>query len=453
MAEKNVLGCIMLLPDVCDEVALLLRPDDFYDDAHRILYEHMIALHENGRRIDATLLIDRLKTASQYDIVGGSATIGEIATSVPTAANATYYANIVSEKATLRALIQSGTDIVRDAYDSADAPRDVLNRAEQHLFGILDDRATGGIAEINDVLVEAFERIDARLEHGGATGIATGYTDLDAKTGGLHEGEMVIIAARPSMGKTAFAANITENVAIDSGEPVLFVSLEMSRLELVQRMMCSRGEIAGEKFRTGFLSGDDRKQLIKASSELSKSPIFIDDSPTRNVTEIAAGARRLKRKQGLSLIVVDYLQLIQPDDPRDPRQEQVAKIARRLKVLARELSVPMICLAQLNRQAEMTKDNRPKLSHLRESGAIEQDADVVMMVHREEYYLSPEEKEAIRAEGDPDGKLGEAEIIIAKQRNGPTGDIKLHWFQQFTRFTNAVHQKYDEFSDFAADEF
>ena len=244
----------------------------------------------------------------------------------------------------------------------------------------------------------------------------TGFTDLDKLTGGLHRSEFVVLAARPSMGKTALATNIAENVAIEAQVPVLFVSLEMARIELAQRLLCSQGSIDGSKFRSGFLSGDDRKKLVEASAKLSQAPLFIDDTPSRTVTEIAAAARRLKRKKKLGLVVIDYLQLIQPDDPRDPRQEQVAKMARRLKGLARELQLPVLCLAQLNRQVETTgqEEHRPRLSHLRESGAIEQDADVVMFVHREEYYCKSKE------EAQENGVAGEGTIIVAKQRNGPT---------------------------------
>lgn len=453
-AERNVLGSILLLPEVCDDVALILRPSDFYDDAHRAIFEHILELHDTGQRIDVTLLVERLKAAGQFDMIGGAAMIAELAQSVPTAANAEFYARIVCDKAVLRSLILTSTEIVREAYEQAEPGRDLVNRAEERIFSIRDERDTGTVAEIQDVLMEAFEQIDARMENGAATGVSTGFTDLDQMTGGLHANELIIIAGRPSMGKTAFAANIAEYVAVEGKEPTLFVSLEMARLELVQRIMCSAGEISGEKFRTGYLSSDDHQRLIEVSAKLGQSPMFIDDSPSRTVTEIAATARRIKRRHGLGLIVIDYMQLIQPDDPRDPRQEQVAKMARRLKVIARELAVPVICLAQLNRQAEMSKDNRPKLSHLRESGAIEQDADLVMMVHREEYYLSAQEKQAIKDSGNPNGVIGEADIIIAKQRAGPTGDVKLHWFQQFTRFKNAETKTYDEFEQYGvADEF
>ncbi|MCE9545826.1 MAG: replicative DNA helicase [Planctomycetia bacterium] len=452
-AERSVLGSILLLPEACDDVALLLRPDDFYDDANQQLYTHILSMYEHGQRIDITLLVNRLKDAGVYDAIGGAAYLAEVAHSVPTAANASFYAQIVRDKATLRAVIHAGTEVVREAYEQARPGSELLNFAEERMFRIRDQRqAAGGTREIKDVLSEAWELINARIEHGGASGVPTGYVDLDKLIGGLHKAELIVIAGRPSMGKTALATNIAENVAIEANRTTLFTSLEMSRLELVQRMMCSRGHIDGEKFRTGFLSAEDHHKLVEVGATLGQSPLFIDDSPSRTVTEIAASARRLKRKcSDLGLIVIDYMQLIQPDDPSDPRQEQVAKMARRLKVLARELEVPIICLAQLNRQAEMSRDNRPKLSHLRESGAIEQDADVVIMVHREEYYLSPAERQSAKDQGDPNHVLGEAQIIVAKQRNGPTGEVRLHWFQQYTRFSNAEHRQHEEFAQYTGE--
>ena len=398
-AERNTLGSILLLPDVCDEVVLILRAEDFYDDAHATLYRHIVAMYDDGQRVDLTLLIDRLKSAGDYEKIGGASFIAEVGQSVPTAANAVYYANIVRDKALMRSLIHTGTEIVRDAYEQAAPGRELINDAEEKIFRIRDQRGpVGEVVEIKEVLMEAFEQIDARKEHGGTSGLPTGFADLDKLTGGLHKEELTIVAARPSMGKTALAANIAEHVAIEEEKTTLFVSLEMSRMELVQRMMCSRGEISGEKLRNGFLTGTDHQKLVEVSNTLGRSPLFVDDSPSRTVTEIAATARRLKRRHGmLGLIVIDYLQLIHPDNPSDPRQEQVAKMARRLKVLAREIEVPVLCLAQLNRQAEMTRDNRPKLNHLRESGAIEQDADVVLLVHREEYYLSQQERDAMKS--------------------------------------------------------
>jgi replicative DNA helicase len=312
-----------------------------------------------------------------------------------------------------------------------------LAQAEAKVFGILEEKGTGDVAGMADILHEAMARIDDRINRGGGIGgISTGLRDLDVQTGGMHDSELIILAARPSMGKTALAANIAENVAM-SAEPhaVFFVSLEMSRLELAERMLCSRGRINGHNLRNGMISKNERQSLIETMSELSTAPIYIDDSPSRTVTEIAAAARRLKRRENLRLVVVDYLQLIEPDNSKDQRQEQVAKIARRLKGMARELKVPVLVLSQLNRQAEASKDNRPKLSHLRESGAIEQDADVVMFVHREEYYATnPDDREKLK---------GKAELIIAKQRNGPVGDVPVSWLQNYTRFEDRAKEEYD----------
>jgi replicative DNA helicase len=441
-AEKGVLGSLLLDPNLCDDVALVVRPDDFYGDAHRRIYTHLLAMHEGGGRIDTTLLVERLKQAGDYEMIGGHAYIAEVINSVAVPAHAEYYAKIVRDKSTLRSLIHASTEILRDAYDPAFEPREMVGRAEEKIFALHDQRSSDQIAAMHDVLIEAFAHIDHRMEHGGATGVPSGFTDLDNLTGGLHEGELIILAARPSMGKTALATNIADTAAVEAGVTTLFVSLEMARLELAQRMLCSRGRINGKKFRTGYLSAEDRDKLMEASARLSHAPLYIDDTPSRTITEIAACARRLKRKQKLGLIVIDYLQLIEPDNSKDPRQEQVAKIARRLKGLARELKVPLLCLAQLNRQAEATKDNRPRMSHLRESGAIEQDADVVMFVHREEYYHTREEAQ----ERDLAGK---AELIVSKQRNGPTGDVKLLWLQDFTRCENLAHKPYDEFDGFS----
>jgi len=436
-AEKGVLGSLLLDPRMCDEVAMVLRAEEFYSPNHRKLYEIMMDMHNAGKQIDLTLLLDRLKSQGDLDILGGYTFLEDIYKFVPTAANAVWYGEIIRDKAVVRELIHASTEILRDAYDQTQDPRELLAQAEAKVFGILEEKATGEVKGMADILHETMLRIDDRISRGGGIGgISTGLTDLDNQTGGLHNSELVILAARPSMGKTALAANIAENIAMgDEKRPVLFVSLEMSRLELAERMLCSRGRINGHNLRNGMLSSGDRKKLIESSSDLSQAPIFIDDSPSRTVTEIAATARRLKRRDGLSLIVIDYLQLIEPDNSKDARQEQVSKIARRLKGMARELKVPVLCLSQLNRQAEASKDNRPKLSHLRESGAIEQDADVVMFVHREEYYMSSEEEKAKVA--------GKADIIIAKQRNGPIGDVKVKWEGQYTKFVNLAKEEYN----------
>lgn len=440
-AEIGVLGSIVLLPDVLDDVVMIIRSEDFYDPAHQKLFAHMCALHEGSKKIDPTLLIDRLKSAGEFEAIGGSAYLSKIINAVPNAAHATYYAEIVREKATLRSLITASTEILRDSYDETQEAKHLLGQAEQKIFSILDERSDSACQTIKDVLHMAMDRLEARLEGRHTSGgVDTGYTALDNQTTGLHNSELVILAARPSMGKTAFAMNIAENVALLQRKPVLFVSLEMSAIELADRLLCSVARVNGHRLRTGSISREDRDKLVEKAAVLSESPLFVDDSPSRTVTEVAAAARRIKRRQGeLGLVVIDYLQLIEPDNPKDPRQEQVAKIARRLKILARELKVPVLCLAQLNRQTEAGKDNIPRLSHLRESGAIEQDADVVMFVHREEYYRHGDDKKEYE---------GKAQIIVAKQRNGPVGDIDLLWFKEFTRFENAAAERYSEFDQY-----
>jgi replicative DNA helicase len=448
-AEVGVLGSVFLLPEVCDEIAMILRPEDFYDDANQRLFRNMLEMHDSGRKIDPTLLVNQLNAAGDLEACGGMPYLAEIIDRVPTPAHAVHYARIVREKATFRELIEASSSILRDAFDETDEAKQVLAQAEQKIFGILDDRGGNqSVSSIRDVLNSAMDRIDARMQGEHVTGgVETLLTDFDAMTGGLHESELIILAARPSMGKTALAMNIAENVAVEQGAPVLFVSLEMASIELADRLLCSRARVNGHRLRNGTISTDDRKRLVDTAAEISEAPLFVDDSPSRTVTEIAAAARRIRRHgDHLGLIVIDYLQLLEPDNPRDPRQEQVSRMTRRLKGLAREMKVPILCLSQLNRQAEDSKDHRPRLSHLRESGAIEQDADVVMFVHREEYYLRGEEAEQV---------AGQGEIIISKQRNGPVGDVELIWRKEFTRFENKAPERLQEFDDFnsAADDF
>jgi replicative DNA helicase len=445
-AERAVIGSIMLKPDVCDDVVLIVRPEDFSDESHQLLYRHLLELHSSGKRIDATIVVERLRTQGDFDRIGGAATLADVVQAVPHAAHATHYATIVRDKSLLRSLIDAGTDILREAYDAADEPRQLLARAEERIFSILEERSSADAKPILTVLEDVMARMDARMKHEHTIGgVETGFTDLDTLCGGLHNSELVILAARPSMGKTAFAMNIAEHVAINLRQPVLFVSLEMAALELADRLLCSAAQVNGHRLRNGTISQEDRRRLVQKATEIGNAPLYIDDSPSRTLTEIAAVARRRKRKDGLAMIVIDYLQLIEPDNPRDPRQEQVARIARRLKGMSREFDIPVLCLAQLNRQAEVSRDNRPRLNHLRESGAIEQDADVVMFVHREEYYqTTDEDRERVR---------GQAEIIIAKQRNGPIGDVKLLWQHDFTRFVNLEHRPYDEFENFSSGGF
>ena len=442
-AEIGVLGSMMLMPETCDDIVNLLREDDFYDEAHRALFGHIMQMHNAGQKIDMLLLREKLIASDDYDLVGGAAGLAEIFTAVPNAAHVNYYANIVRSKATARNLIGTCSELLTDAYLPETDPDALLNQAEQKVFAIRESRQSSNLSQIDEVLEQAMDRLDARVRGEAQEGtVETGFADLDRMTGGLHGSELVILAARPSMGKTAFAMNICENVVMKSRKPTLFISLEMAAIELIERMMCSVARVNGHRLRNGSLAAEDRKRLVKEAGKLSTVPLFIDDSPTRNVSEIAGAARRIKRREnGLGLIVIDYLQLIQPDSANDPRQEQVAKIARRLKGLARELKAPVLCLSQLNRQAEDSRDHRPKLSHLRESGAIEQDADVVMFVHRESYFQK----------GNPDADVDEtaAQIIIEKQRNGPTGDVELNWFRDFTRFEDKAPDRYNEFDNVA----
>ena len=441
-AELGVLGSILLKPDVCDDIASTLRREDFYDEAHQLLFAHMQDMHTAGKRIDVTLLVNHLKKSGDFDKLGGAAFLARVSQAVPNAAHAKYYANIVREKAIYRSVIDASTQILEKGYEEAQEAKEFLNFAEQQLFAVMNNRAVSNVASINDVLIHAMERIDQRLRGTlSSDAVETGFADLDTLMGGLHNSELIILAARPSMGKTAFAMNIAENVALNQGVPTLFVSLEMSSLELADRLLCSVGRINGHRLRNGTLPQEERRRLVAIAGKLSQAKLYVDDSPSRTVTEIAAAARRIKRREGrIGLIVIDYLQLIEPDNSNDPRQEQVAKIARRLKGLARELEAPVLCLAQVNRQAEDAREHRPRLSHLRESGAIEQDADVVMFVHREEYYRRGDERDQF---------AGQAEIIVSKQRNGPIGDIELVWRKDYTRFEDKAPERLEEFNDYA----
>lgn len=426
-AEKNVVGAILLDPSLCDEVGLVLRPGDFYSEALRRIYQRLLDMNAEGTGIDLMLLLERLRENGELEEVGGELFLAEIMQSVQVAAHADEYAKIVRNQAIRRELIHAAASVLRDAYEPEVLPRELLGQAEQRIMAVGDARNVGQVCSLRDLMGTIMERINN--PGGGQEGVTTGFGKLDELLGGLHKSELIILAARPSMGKTALATNIADYVAVMEKQPVLFMSLEMSRTELAIRMICARGRIRGDKFRTCYFTHKELQTISVVSAALSNAPFYLDDTPSRTVTEIASVARRIKRQEGLGLIVIDYLGLIEPDNPNDPRQEQVAKIARRLKGLARELDVPVLCLAQLNRMTEATKDNRPRLSHLRESGAIEQDADVVMFVHREEYYHNSES-------ADDKQIKGLAEVIIAKQRNGPIGEVKLAWQSEFTLFSN-----------------
>ncbi len=425
-AERSALGSILLENDVLHDVVGFLRVEDFYRDAHQVIYAAIRDLYDKGKGIDAVTLAEELKQRDQFDQVGGDDILTEIIESVPHAANGKYYANIVKEKATNRQLIESATEIIRDGYSNQFTAQELLESAERKVFGISEDQIRGETLPINEILNDAMERISRRADSVHAvTGVGSGLIDLDEITWGFQPGQLIIVAARPSMGKTALALNMCDHVAINLNRPVLFVSLEMGHLEIAERLLCARSGVHGHTLRTGKgLAYPQMRELSRAYSELcAGAPIFIDDTPTRTMLQITASARRLRMRKDIGLIMVDYIQLVDSEDSRDSRQEQIAKISRRLKTLARELKVPVIALSQLNRAVENREDKRPRMADLRESGAIEQDADIVLLLHRPEYY-------------DPLDQPGFAELIVAKNRNGPTDSVKLTFLKDVTKFAN-----------------
>ena len=430
-AEKAVIGALLREPELCDEVVMFLRdPEDFYHDAHKRIYRHLMQMRSDNSSIDLLLLVNNLARAEELELVGGQFYLGELMRDVPISTHAAYYAKIVRDKATLRSLIHAGSDIVRNAYDSNAKTQDILNRAASEMTRLCEEQTTNQVTDMEALMRDVSDFMD-RKSKGLVDGVKTGYTDLDNLVGGLHPNELIILAARPSMGKTALALNIAEKVALEQ-QAVLFVSLEMAKIELALRLICSRTELDSYKIRRNLLSKEEYSLFLDAANALGKIPMYIDDTPSRSIAEIAAVARKLRRKQDLQLLIIDYIGLIRPENADEPRQEQVAKIARQLKLLARELHIPVLCLSQLNRQADARgKDERPRLSQLRESGAIEQDADVVMFVHREEMYMSHEQA----AEKDV---VNKADLIVAKQRNGAIDDVPLIFRKEWTRFYNAA---------------
>ncbi len=424
-AERGVLGSILLVNEAIDEVADWLKAEHFYHDAHHRIYAAIHDLYEASvRGIDPVTLAEELEKRGEIEDVGGPAYIYEILESVPHAAHVRYYARIVREKWVQRALISACTEILSDCYDSPESVDDLLQTAERKVFGIVEQQEDTASVAIGDILMDAFDRIDERMNsEGGLSGLSTGFTDLDHQTTGLQPTELIILAARPSMGKTAFVCNIAESVARTSGQGVMLFSLEQSSLELAERFLCIRARVNGHAIRSGQLSDEQTDALAAASDEVQSLPLFIDDKPARTMSQISAISRRQHRRSPLGLIVIDYLQLIEPEEKSIPREQQIATISRRLKFLAKELHVPVIALSQLNRSVEMREDKRPRLADLRESGSIEQDADKVMFLHRPEVY-------------NPDDRPGEAEVLIAKHRSGPTGIVKLTWRGEFMRFEN-----------------
>jgi len=422
-AERSVLGSCLRNNHVIDDVIGALRAEDFYLDAHQKAFVAIVTLWNKAKPVDLVTLADHLHIEGKLADVGGHAYVAELWDAAPTSANATYYAEIVRDHGLTRGLIHAGTEILRDAYDRVSPAKDMVAEAEKKILAI----AEGGIAAetftIEQCISEAYDRLDARSKTPHAmSGIATGFTDLDELTAGLQNSELVLVAARPSVGKTAFAMNLVLN-AVRHEHAVYFVSLEQSRLEIAERLMCCDARVDSHRLRRNTLSADDMEALVKSGGRLKKTKLFIDDTPSQQILRIASTARRLKRKNGIAAVFIDYLQLIDPDDRKAPRQEQVAANSRRLKALARELRIPVVAMAQVNRGSEERVDHRPRLSDLRESGALEQDADVVIMLHRPERY-------------EPGTQEGVTEVIVAKQRNGRTGEVTMMFQKEYMRFEN-----------------
>lgn len=432
VAEQSVIGSMLLEKNAVVKAVEFLQPDSFYRDAHRLIYETILDLFDRGEPIDLVTVTNDLRKMGRLEQIGGSVYVADLINSVPTAANVDYYAKIVAEKATLRRLIEAGTRIVRDCFEAAEDVDQIVDNAEKRIFEIALKRVREGFIKIDSVIKGVLDRIDSLYDKKeGLTGTPTGYPDLDQLTAGFQNSDLIIIAARPSVGKTAFALNIAQNVAIKHKIPVAIFSLEMSKEALAQRILCSEAEVDANKLKTASLSDTGWKKLTRALGRLSEAPVFIDDSATMTATEIRAKARRLKIEHGLGLVIIDYLQLMRGRARVENRVQEISEIARSLKTLARELDVPVVALSQLSRAIEQRTDRMPRLSDLRESGEIEQTADLVMFIHRDDYY-------------NPQSDRGNvAEIIIAKQRNGPIGTIELVFRKEIAKFSSK-ETRYEE---------
>lgn len=429
-SEAATLGSILLMPDRFDDIAHLLQPSDFFDPANQTLFRHLQQLRAQDGRIDITLLCSRLKKHGEFELAGGAAHLARVSSSVPTAAHAVYYAKQVLEFSKLRQLIDRGTAIVSDAYEQATDADHQVGLAEQRILEIRDQRQPMNLRLVHQSMSDALMELERRLTGDLPETAGTGFSDLDDMLCGLKPGQLIVLAARPSMGKTALALNIAEHTALDQGLVTLFISLEMSEMELADRMLGAAARVSGHRMRAGILREKELQALVEAAARFHQVPLHVEDSTALRVSDIAAHVRRLAKRASngkVGLVIIDYLQLLESDNAKDPRHEQVAQTTRRLKQLAKDAHCPVLCLCQLNRQVEGSSDHRPRLNHLRESGSIEQDADLVLFVHRPEYYLTGQEKE--------DHK-GQAEIIVAKHRNGPTGIVEVVWLEEITRFEN-----------------
>jgi replicative DNA helicase len=428
-AERSVLGAILIQNDAYNTAAELVHPEDFYRDAHRRIFDKIIALAERQSAVDFVTLKEELARAGELDAVGGPAYIASLVDGVPRATNVEYYAKIVKEKAVLRKLIGAANTILLDAYEADQDAAEILDRAEHSIFQIAEGRIRTGFVSLYDIAQQSVEAIQkAHEEKKLITGVPTGFDDLDALTSGFQRGDLIIIAARPSMGKTSLALNMAQHVGTKTGKTVGLFSLEMSKEQLFLRMLTAEARIDAHRLRRGFLGEKDWGRLSQAIGTLSETKIFIDDSPSIGTLEMRAKTRRLAAEHGLDLVIIDYIQLMQGRGRFENRTLELASISRSLKGLAKELSVPIVVLSQLSRAPESRADRRPQLSDLRESGALEQDADVVLFIYREDQYA---DKNA-----PPTDAQGVAEIIIGKQRNGPVGTLKLTFLKPLTRFDN-----------------
>lgn len=426
-AEMAVLGSMLLDEDAISVASELLDSVSFYKDAHRKIFSAILDLYNSNRAVDLITLTDQLKKDGIIDEIGGVSFLTALANSVPTAANINHYVGIVKEKSILRTLINNATKIVSLCYESEGNIDEVVDSAERFIFEVSDRKTQGSYLELKEIVKDSIETIDKLYQRKAhVTGIPSGYIDFDIKTAGLHPSDLIVVAGRPSMGKSAFAIGIAEYAGVVEKIPIAVFSLEMSKEQLVQRMLCSHAKVDAHKVRTGYLATSDWPRLTAAAGKLSEAPIFIDDSPAISVMELRAKARRLKAHHDIKLIILDYMQLMRGSANLENRQQEISEISRSLKALARELNVPVVAISQLSRAVEARTDHRPQLSDLRESGAIEQDADVVVLILREEYYNPTSENQGV------------AEVIIAKQRNGPVGALKLTFIKEYTRFENIV---------------
>jgi replicative DNA helicase len=434
-AETSVLGAVLLENEALNRVLEILTEDDFYREAHRRIFSAILHLYEHSEPVDLITLSEVLKTRGDLDPVGGVEYLNSLVNGVPTAANISYYAKIIKEKAILRKLINRATEIVSQSYSNSGDVDEFIDQAERTIFEISEDRVRPSFYPIKDLIKSSFKTIERLYEKRQLiTGVPTGFQRLDELTSGLQPADLIIIAGRPSMGKTAFALNIAQHASVRATTPAAIFSLEMSKEQLALRMLCSEAKVDAHRLRGGFLSEADWPKLTRAAGSLSEAPLFIDDTPGLSALEMRAKARRLKIEHNLGLVIVDYLQLMRGRASADSREQEISDISRSLKALAKELSIPVIALSQLNRRVEERGDKRPQLSDLRESGAIEQDADVILFLYRDEVYNKSEENR------------GKAEIIIGKQRNGPTDKVDLAFLDKYTRFENLSGLKEDGYS-------